>query len=315
MTNIDGKTLFLVFPFFRRNIIRKLQYPLLFAALIFSSCASRSEGITVKENQSEEIKAAPVKTDIDLEYDPNRLVFLLIGQSNMEGAATPDSEEDVAINERVFVLAYTDDKGRKREYNKWYYAKPPLHAPWKVAVGPGDYFGKIMASSLPDEYSIALVPCAISGVDIDFFRKDIVSKRRNEFSIPPDNKREGAYEMVLERALLASKAGKISGILFHQGESDSGQMVWLDKVKEMVNDLRTDLDIPDLPFLAGELYYKGACSGHNSIIRKLPERIDNSYVISADGLTGIDSYHFDIESQRELGRRYAEKMLEIINIE
>ncbi len=295
--------------------MRNLKCLLLIPLLLFSSCVSRNIEKSEDTGQTEETIAEPVKTDIDLEYDPNRLVFLLIGQSNMEGAAVPQSEEDVAVNERAFLLAYTNDKGRKREYNKWYYAKPPLHSPWRTAIGPGDWFGKTMAAALPEEYTVALVPCAISGVDIDFFRKGIVSKRRDEFSIPPDNKREGAYEMVLEKALLAAKVGKISGILFHQGESDSGQMVWLDKVKEMVNDLRTDLDIPDLPFLAGELYYKGACAGHNSILRKIPERIENSYRISAEGLNGIDSFHFDTEGQRELGRRYAEKMLEILNIE
>lgn len=297
--------------------MKKLRFLLSILLLLIFSCASGSNNSTGKTGPADQIKTKPepVKTDIDPEYDPNRLVFLLIGQSNMEGASIPGSEEDVEINERVIVLSYTNDKSRKREYNKWYYAKPPLHSPWNVAIGPGDYFGKTMADALPEEYSIALVPCAISGVDIDFFRKNIVSKRRNEFTIPPDNKKDGAYEMVMEKALLASGVGRIAGILFHQGESDSGQMVWLDKVKEMVNDLRADLEIPDLPFLAGELYYKGACAGHNSIIRKIPDRISDSYVISAKGLNGIDSFHFDTEGQRELGRRYAVKMMEILDIE
>ena len=63
-----------------------------------------------------------------------------------------------------------------------------------------------------------------------------------------------AYNWVIERARLAQEAGVvIDGIIFHQGESDSGQVEWIDKVKDMVEDLRTDLGIGEAAFVAGEL--------------------------------------------------------------
>jgi hypothetical protein len=239
--------------------------------------------------------------------DPNFYVFLLIGQSNMEGQAKPDAD-DRMTDARVQVLAYDNCPNLPRTYNGWYTATPPLHSCY-AGVGPGDYFGKTLAAAYPDA-KIGLVPCAISGVDIDFFRKDVTSARRSEFKIPPDNHWGGAYEWVLERARLAQQVGVIRGIIFHQGESDTGQAVWVDKVKGMVTDLRADLGIGDVPFLAGELLYTGCCASHNPIINQLPAQISNTFVISADGLTGQDDAHFDLAGQREFGVRYGNQMLD-----
>ena len=247
--------------------------------------------------------------DVRQASDPeNTLIFLLIGQSNMEGKPRPEIR-DLEKDSRIEVLAYENAAGRT--YNKWYTASPPLHSSW-AGVGPGDYFAKTLIEGLPEGYSIGLVPCGISGVDIDFFRKGVVSARRNEFSIPPDNSWDGAYDWVMERALIAKKKGRIAGVLFHQGESDAGQSIWLAKINGIINDLRNDLDIPDLPLLVGELYYGGPCAGHNSIIARVPDVVDNAYVISAEGLNGADQYHFDLDGQRELGKRYGRKMLKVL---
>ncbi|MBN2534748.1 MAG: hypothetical protein JXB88_17820 [Spirochaetales bacterium] len=298
-----------------KNNVKKigLYWFILMSILILlahSACISAPQ--TEKNQDSKQLNKDENLEQIVLNYDPNRLIFLLIGQSNMEGVPKPEPR-DKEENPRIFVLAYQNSTRQKRQYNQWYIASPPLHSS-SLGMGIGDYFAKTLIQGLPEKYSIGLVPCGISGVDIDFFRKNIVSSRRNEFRIPPDNKWDGAYEWVIQRARLARKAGVITGIIFHQGESDAGQMVWLDKVNEMVTDLRNDLETGDIPFLAGELYYKGACAGHNRIIQQIPGRVSNSYVISAEGLDGVDSFHFDLEGQRELGRRYGQVMLEILDL-
>jgi hypothetical protein len=171
-----------------------------------------------------------------------------------------------------------------------------------------------MAEALP-EATILLVPCGISGVDIDFFRKGVVSSRRDEFPIPPDDQWSGAYDWVLERARLAleEEDAAIRGILFHQGESDTGSPEWVGKVAEMLDDLRADLGFgEEVPFLAGELLQGGCCDSHNPLINELPDSITNAHVISSDGLSGMDEAHFDLQGQRELGQRYADKMLELL---
>jgi hypothetical protein len=235
-------------------------------------------------------------------------IFLLFGQSNMEGTPQPEAE-DLVEDSRVQVLAYTNCGERK--YNEWYTARPPLHS-CGLGVGPGDHFGKAMAEAWPND-TIGLVPAAIAGVDIDFFRKGVVSKRRGEFRIPPDNARSGAYEMLVEKAKLAQQSGTIRGILFHQGESDTGNGEWPGKVAEVVRDLRADLALGvDVPFVAGEVLHSGCCASHNPLVGRLPKEVPNAHVVSAEGLQGMDSAHFDLAGQRELGRRYAKAVLEAL---
>jgi hypothetical protein len=241
--------------------------------------------------------------------EENFYVFLLIGQSNMEGQPKAQAE-DLTEDPRVKVLAYDNCPNLGRTYNEWYTAKPPLHSCY-AGLGPGDGFGKALAAAYP-RATIGLVPCAISGVDIDFFRKDVTSARRAEFRIPPDNQWGGAYEWVIQRARLAQQSGAIRGIIFHQGESDTGQAVWVDKVNGMLTDLRADLGLGDVPFLAGELLYGGCCSSHNPIINRIPMQITNGHVISANGLLGSDTAHFDLAGQRELGARYGQRMIELL---
>lgn len=238
------------------------------------------------------------------------MIFLLIGQSNMAGAPKPEPRDEEQ-HERVFVLAYEDCPRLGRVYNQWYPATPPLHG-CSDGVGPGDTFGRMLAEAHP-EAAIGLVPLAINGVDIDFFGKGVVSKRRAEFRIPPDNHWSGAYEWVLERARLAQEKGKVSGIIFHQGESDTGNAEWVGKVKTMVANLRNDLGIGTAPFVAGELLHDGCCGKwHNPLVAQLPDHIESSKVVSAEGLAGMDRAHFDLAGQRVLGERYGAAMLELL---
>jgi len=256
--------------------------------------------------------------------DPNFLIFLLIGQSNMEGA--PASElEDRGTNPRVKVLALRDCPQRAQVHDQWYVAAPSLHTCGN-SLGPGDYFAKTLADALPNA-SIGLVPDAIAGVDIDIFRKGVVSARRNEFFLPPDNQRNSAYETVIERARLAQQVGVIRGILFHQGESDAAtgalQQAWPGKVQELVDDIRSDLglDSATVPFLAGELLANGppqnGCCGNamNPRINSLPDLIPNAFVVSGAGLgVRTDGLHFDVVGQREFGRRYAQTLLDALGL-
>lgn len=244
------------------------------------------------------------------QVDKETMVFLLIGQSNMVGKPVAEPEDEVE-DARVRVLAYEDCPRLGRVYDHWYTAKPPLHICYG-GLGPGDYFGKALAAAYPNA-TIALVPLAIPGVDIDFFVKGAVSKRRKEFRIPPDDHWSGAYDWVIERARLAQRSGTLRGIIFHQGESDTGSEEWIEKVKTMVANLRADLGAGDLPFVAGELLREGCCGQwHNPLVKRLAKVIGNSRVVSSQGLSGLDVAHFDLRSQRELGKRYAAAMIELL---
>ncbi|HWP05265.1 MAG TPA: sialate O-acetylesterase [Polyangiaceae bacterium] len=235
--------------------------------------------------------------------DPKFLIFLLIGQSNMVGQPQPQAQ-DLEQDPRIKVLAYDDCSNVNRKYNQWYTAYPPLHQ-CDAGVGPGDYFAKTLIQTLPDGYTIGLVPLGVNGAPIDVFRKNVP---RPGWELPPDNHWETGYEWILSRALEAQKVGVIRGLLFHQGESNSGEPEWVDHVKGLATDLRTDLGIGDVPFLAGELYYDGCCKEHNALVKQVTDSLANAFLVSASGLKGTDQYHFDLAGQRELGKRYGMAM-------
>lgn len=233
--------------------------------------------------------------------NPTFHVFLLLGQSNMEGYPKAQAADRVE-NERIKVLGYDNCPATGRQTDQWDLASPPLHSCWNDGLGPGDYFAKTLIEVMPESDSIGLVPCAINGEKIETFMKNGGSK----------------YNWIIQRAKLAQQAGGvIQGILFHQGESNNGDPSWPGKVNTLVEDIKSDLGLGQIPFLAGELLYSGGCAGHNDLIRQLPNIIANAYVVSAEGLV-VDPtdvqwrLHFDHDSQVTFGKRYAEKMIEAL---
>lgn len=250
-------------------------------------------------------------TTVSAEPDPNFHIYLMIGQSNMEGAA-PIEAQDRVTNERVKVMADINCNNLNRTYGNWYTAVPPLNRCWS-GLGPGDYFGKTMADGMPSNVTIGLVPAAVSGTPIELYQKS-APLGRNGADLP--SQFNGGYAWVLDMAKKAQESGVIKGIIFHQGESNNGDPQWKFKVKEIVTDLRTDLGIGDVPLLVGELLYAdygSCCSWHNSEIAKLPDVLTNVHIVSAAGLPGLDAAHFTTESYRELGKRYAVIMLDKID--
>jgi hypothetical protein len=243
--------------------------------------------------------------------DPNFHIYLMFGQSNMEGAA-PIENQDRVTNPRVKVMADLNCGNLGRTYGNWYVASPPLNRCYS-GLGPGDYFGKTMADGMPSSVTIGLVPAAVSGTPIELYQKSAPIGRNNQ-NIPTQF--NGGYAWLLDMAKKAQQAGVIKGIIFHQGESDTSDPNWKNQVKEIVTDLRRDLGIGDVPFLAGELLYAdygSCCHWHNTEVRKLPGLISNAHVVSAMGLPGMDVYHFTTASYREFGRRYAQIMLDKID--
>jgi hypothetical protein len=126
------------------------------------------------------------------------------------------------------------------------------------------------------------------------------------------------YQHLVDMARLAQKDGVIKGILLHQGESNTNDKAWPQKVKLVYDNLIKDLglDPQATPLLAGEVVHAdqgGLCASMNSIIAELPKVIPNCHVISSKGCTcRPDHLHFDPAGYRELGRRYGEKMLSLL---
>jgi len=254
--------------------------------------------------------------------DPNFQIYLCIGQSNMEGAARAELQ-DSTVNPRFQVMEAVncDKPGRKMGY--WYPAVPPL-CRCKTNLGPTDYFGRTMVANLPEKVKVGVIVVAIGGCKIELFDKynypayvetapGWMKGMIKEYDGNP-------YGRLVEMAKMAQKDGVIKGILLHQGESNSNDTLWTRKVKEVYDNLMKDLNLDpkNVPLLAGETVnadQNGICAGMNTIIATLPKTLPNSYVISSAGcVDGPDNLHFSAAGYRELGKRYAEKMLSLLRL-
>lgn len=230
-------------------------------------------------------------------------LYLLIGQSNMKGRGVmPDEPKK---DPRIVMMHLRDDQ--------WYLARHPLHLKGdaktfkgadNAGVGPGLSFAESLAAKNP-KVRIGLIPCAVGGSRIDLWQK-------------------GAklYDEAMRRALLAlqttAPAGaRICGALWLQGEADSsGEKLaaYPEKLMKLVDDLRADLDTPDLPFIActiGEM--RPGKEEMNKLLLSLPEMRPHTACVDARDLKGHigDSVHYDTAAQTEIGRRFAEKLLQL----
>jgi hypothetical protein len=226
---------------------------------------------------------------------PTFHVFVLLGGSNMAGHP-PAQAADRIEDERILVLGFDDCEPTGRKAGEWDVAAPPLHECSTDAVGPGDHFAKTLIAKLPEGDTIGLVPCALSDKSIDDFSKGTEK-----------------YDWIVERVKKAQeRGGVVDGFLFHHGESDCGSETWPERVKKLVEDLKSDLGLGDIPFLPGELPYDGECSAQNALIKELPASIPNTHVVSAERLKVTDGQHFDHHSVIYLGERYEAALVEAL---
>lgn len=236
------------------------------------------------------------------------LVFLLAGQSNMAGRGRPE-DQDRQTHPRIWCWNAAQD---------WRPATEPLHfdKPRVVGVGPGRSFGLAVAEAMPD-VQIGLVPAAVGGSPIRTWAPGV---RFDDVGVHP-------YDDAVNRtrAALDSQPAtetRLAGVLWHQGESDSGNetdaAAYRQRLEALIQALRDEFEDADLPFLIGELGHfpdRGWSDrdhpvnrAHREIARDLPA----TAWVSAEGLNPLaDGTHFDAPSSREFGRRYAVEWLRL----
>ena len=253
--------------------------------------------------------------------DPNFYIFLCFGQSNMEGAAHPEPQDLQGVSQRFLLMPAVDDPQRGRKMGEWCQALPPLCRP-NTGLTPVDYFGRTLTENLPENIRVGVIHVAIGGIRIEGFMPDEIP---NYIKTAPGwmigmlkAYNDNPYERLVTLAKKAQKDGVIKGVLMHQGESNTGDPEWANKVQNVYDHLLGDLQLKpeEVPLLAGEVVQangEGQCIAMNKQIDELPKTLHTSQVISSTGCSnGPDKLHFDAAGYRELGRRYGEKMLELM---
>ena len=256
--------------------------------------------------------------------DPNFHIYLAFGQSNMEGQGDIGNE-DKNVDER-FQLLWSADAGSCNQgasKGKWIKATPPLAHCQGAKLGPADYFGRTMVEKADSKIKVGIISVAVAGCSIKLFDKDnyksyVSSQQGQSWMIQRINTYGGnPYGRLIEMAKKAQEDGVIKGIIFHQGETDAGDGNWPSAVKKVYDNIIKDLGLgSDIPFLAGEVLRSGVSSGANNNIAKLPQQSKNFYVVSSEGFNQAlgdgQNVHFTSSEYRDFGKRYAEKMIEVL---
>lgn len=235
-------------------------------------------------------------------------LWLLCGQSNMKGRGF--MPEVLQNDPRIVMMHKMDDQ--------WYLARHPLHLTGdaktfqghdNAGVGPGLAFAEVLVAQ-DKTVAIGLVPCAVGGSSINLWQK-------------------GAklYEEALRRTKLALQTtalvkARLRGILWLQGEANAKAEELprhAERLRAMIEAFRTDLEQPELPFIActiGEMQPEPRLSdlkAMNDIQLALPKTVPHTDCVDARDLkTHIgDNVHFDTTAQNEIGKRFADKFLQM----
>lgn len=150
--------------------------------------------------------------------------------------------------------------------------------------------------------TVGLVPCAVGGTPLRRWVKGA-----------------DLYEGAVSRAQAAARDGRIKGVLWHQGESDTGKQEnaesYETRLTQMFVDLRQDLGLPDLPIVVGQLgefltheKYPYAATVRGAI-EHLPAVMEGVGYADSKGLDHKgDALHFSADAEQEMGARFARAM-------
>jgi signal peptidase I len=254
-------------------------------------------------NQESQINFPQTKNYVDKLPNPDSLyVFIMAGQSNMAGRGFVEPQ-DTLSNKRILTI----DKSMK-----WIYAKEPLHfyEPSLTGLDCGMSFAKKLLDSIPEGVSIAIIPCAVGGSSIDQW----INNETYRGVTLLDNFKE--------KVDFAKDYGKIKGIIWHQGESNAKSELipkYSQRLDSLFNSFRIFVENDTLPIIIGELgsytepiEKQMKWNSINTIIHNIALTDKNLSIVETGDLNHKgDKVHFDSESQRILGERFAIKYIEL----
>lgn len=220
-------------------------------------------------------------------------VFILAGQSNMAGRGVPEAIDTIPCSDILTI----------NENGNLIPAREPLHfyEPKTKGVGIGLAFARELKKHIPDSVTILLIPTAVGGSSINQWIKNATHRGVTLLT------------NFTEKVEIGKKYGEIKAILWHQGESDvnpNGIAQRKEKMQILFTEFRKITGKPVLPILMGELgtFLKDSvgCCEMNLQLKQYADSVPYITLISSRGLMHKgDFLHFNTESQRELGRRFA----------
>lgn len=258
-------------------------------------------------------------------------LYLLIGQSNMQGAGSPYSATLDAPHPRV--VKFGSRNGLEPIFVK---GGHPLTMLESVAgpIGMGVEFGKTTIAAQSDpEIVVVLINHAMGSSAIQWWAPGVVDNKQVN---PLTGLNYRLYDEAVARVNAASNYGVLKGVLWHQGEYNAADQTdplsdpdgYSARLQDLVRNLRASFSNPNLPFVCGKFVPASWVDGsggtvtfsglpHRSTVEaalmSLPTQVPSTACINNDGLRGNadNLIHFDAYSQRLLGQRYAAAMMSL----
>ncbi|WP_159151191.1 sialate O-acetylesterase [Enterococcus gallinarum] len=216
--------------------------------------------------------------------------FLMIGQSNMAGRGFIQDVPPI-YNEKI----------KMSRNGRWQMMTEPINYDRPVSgISLAGSFADAWCHENPEE-TIGLIPCAEGGSTLDEWHVD-----------------QALFRHAITEAKFAMENSELTGILWHQGESDSMNgkyKVYYQKLLSIMKAFREELNAPNIPIIIGGLGdflgkegFGKNCTEYNFLnqeLQKFAFEQDNCYFVTAEGLTSNpDGIHIDAISQRKFGLRY-----------
>lgn len=128
----------------------------------------------------------------------------------------------------------------------------------------------------------------------------------------------GLLQLVQSSLQTLSQQGhthELRGMIWHQGEADSGlsTAVYKDRLKDFIAAIRADLGKPALPFFIGELIQGNYANTRAAQFQAAAATAGAEFISSIALKPDSTVIHFDTTAMLDFGRRYAERMLQFGN--
>jgi len=242
-------------------------------------------------------------------------LWVLAGQSNMQGVG--DLIDVTPPHPGVMMLGMDGKWGQAEEPLHWLVDSPdPVHSgdpTTRVERSAKEHKTRTKGAGLGLPFAVAMVES--TGVPIGLIACAHGGTSMEQWS--PAKKEEGGkslYGSMLRQVKLAG--GKVKGVLWYQGESDTmGQggawKVFPRVFSNFIAAVRSDLGQPELPFYyvqIGRFVNASEPTGWNAVQdaqRLIPERVPNTAVVSVIDLELDDGIHVGTQGMKRAGQRLA----------
>lgn len=233
-------------------------------------------------------------------------VYLLIGQSNMAGRGAFEPEDTINTIDGVWLLNQDGIPEEARPpFNKYSSIRKDLRL---QGYSLADNFSRLMHSRTGRK--ILLVVNAKGGSSIKSWQPGQKDSYLNE---------------AVRRARQAMRLGRLKGILWHQGETDVQKKTpdYVDRFRNMITALRDSIGQGNIPVVIGQLGQwewapeEEIRSFNDSVVPAICDEVENCSYVTSDGLGRLfkdkpQDPHFSRKAQIELGRRYADAMIPLV---